>query len=198
MVSIGSTNASPSSLNSQKENAVSPTKTVHEYSPGRNECSKSFTMPALSQLNKPSYYSNHHNEAPIRYVDDSASSTVSSRNGGGAQRYFYERDDSYDDEPTVLINRPYRTSFDYDTPPAMTAYSSSPPHRHFSTSPAINNSRVHNSVFYPTPHSLPRVSLSDYRNHEYPQRLSPTANYSNNPNVTCVKTCSVGNGLKNK
>lgn len=211
MMSIGSnsTNASPSSMSSHKENGmVSPTNVKVNQEPitipyTNQQCSKSITMPTLSQVNASRVYYNginqHRNDdAPIRYVDEStsASSTMSSRNGTRyispptiLTRYFYEKDDEYENEPTVLANRPYRTSFDYDTPPVM-SYSSSPPYRHFSTS--HTNGRIQSPMFYTAPHSLPRVSLNSYRNHEYTQqRPSPaTNNYPSNltaPNVSYVQ-----------
>lgn len=222
MMSIGSssTNASPNSLNSQKENDLTPTATNIKINPdyNRTECSKSSTMPALSQVSENTprrvYYNgvNHHNdEAPIRYVDEStsASSTMSSRNGGRyigsppttLTRYFYEKDDEYEDEPTIMANRPYRANYDYDNTPPIMSYSASPPHRQHSNSYSLNNGRIQNPMFYAAPHSLPRVSLTSYRNHEYPQRPSQTSNsYSNGfntPNVSCVKTNSCS-GVKNK
>ncbi|KAI6182107.1 OTU domain-containing protein [Aphelenchoides bicaudatus] len=213
MMSIGSssTNASPNSMNSQKENN-STAKTSQDFSPIRNECSKSSTMPALSQVgNNRAYYNgaHHYDEPPIRYADESttsASSTMSSRNGAQRYisptltRYFYENDCD-DGEPTLISTRMYRTSYDYDPPPM--AYSSSPPYRHYSTSPVVNG-RIQSPIYYPTTNSLPRVSLTSYRNHEYGQRApdhQPTSTYPTNlaaPNVSCVKTCSVGNGIKNK
>lgn len=219
MMSIGSssTNASPNSMNSQRENGVLKTKGSQDFSPVRTECSKSSTMPALSQVSNNRVYYNgahHYDEPPIRYVDEStsASSTMSSRNGAQRfisppstlTRYFYEKDDDeYDEEPTVISNRAYRASYDYDPPPPVMAYSSSPPYRHYSTSPVVNGNRVQSPMFYNAPHSLPRVSLTSYRNHEYGQRSDrqQTSNYPDNlaaPNVSYVKTCSVGNGIKNK
>jgi hypothetical protein len=171
-------------------------------------------MPALSQVSNNSsngrnYYNGVHqyDEPPIRYVDEStsASSTMSSRNGAQRfispplTRYFYEKDDGeYDEEPTIISNRTYRTSFDYDPPPVV-SYSSSPPYRHFSTSPVVNGNRIQSPMFYTAPHSLPRVSLASYRNHEYAHRPENAGNYQNSlaaPNVS--KICSVGSGIKNK
>lgn len=216
MVSIGSssTNASPNSMSSQKENHGSSAKNAQDFSPIRTECSKSTTMPALSQVgnnvgNSRVYYNgiHHYDEPPIRYVDEStsASSTMSSRNGAQRfispplTRYFYEKDDNeYDEEPTVISNPNYCSNFDYDSPPSI-SYSSSPPYRHFSTSPVVNGSRIQSPMFYTAPHSLPRVSLTSYRNHEYGHRPEQSNNYPNNlttPNV--VKPCSVGSGIKNK
>jgi hypothetical protein len=200
VVGLASTNTSPNSLNSQKENDASliTIKIDQDYSPtSRTECSKSSTMPALSQVNNRGYYNE---EIPLRYVDESASasSTMSSRNNRYISptltRYFYEKDDTeYNHEPTVLTNR-YRANFDYNNTPPIMSYSSSPSYRYHSASTSnslLDNGRIRGSTLYTAPHSLPRSSLNTYRNHEYSQNMH---NYPQT--VSCVKI--EGNGLKNR